>query len=118
MRNRLVPFKYLLAAPLLVLAVLPLQAHPMDPLNADEIIGAAQILLQGGAAQTGAIFQSVELREPAKHEVLGTHRGGAAPSREATVFYRQNRQNLPDPLEVAGHPNSQSLDLPNSGIQF
>jgi Cu2+-containing amine oxidase len=45
-------------------------AHPMDPLNADEILAAANILLQGRTAQPGAIFQSIELREPAKAEVL------------------------------------------------
>ena len=118
MRNRLVPFKYLLAAPLLVLAVLPLQAHPMDPLNADEIIGAAQILLQGGAAQTGAIFQSVELREPAKHEVLGTHRGGAAPSREATVFYRQNRQSFKSTVNLSRGSFTRPLLIPVSDGQL
>ena len=118
MRNRLVPFKYLLAAPLLVLAVLPLQAHPMDPLNADEIIGAAQILLQGGAAQPGAIFQSVELREPAKHEVLGTHRGGAAPSREATVFYRQNRQSFKSTVNLSRGSFTRPLLIPVSDGQL
>jgi Cu2+-containing amine oxidase len=54
------------AALLFGLAALPALAHPLDPLNADEIIGAASILLGGGAAQPGAIFQSVELREPPK----------------------------------------------------
>ena len=52
------------------LALAPAAAHPLDPLNADEIIGAAQVLLAGGAAQPGAIFQSVELREPPKAAVL------------------------------------------------
>ena len=64
-------------------------AHPMDPLTADEIIGAAQLLLNGGAAKPGAIFQSVELREPTKAAVLS---GTGTPDREATVFWRQNQQ--------------------------
>jgi primary-amine oxidase len=65
-------------------------AHPMDPLTADEIVGAANALLAGGAAQHGAIFQSVELREPAKAAVLN----GSASERHATVFWRQNKQSF------------------------
>ena len=50
-------------------------SHPMDPLTADEMLGAANLLLQRGAAQPGAVFQSIELREP-------TQAGGAErPSR-------------------------------------
>ena len=67
--------------------------HPMDPLSADEILAAANILLQGRAAQPGAIFQSIELREPAKAEVLG-FRSGSAPSRAATVFFRQGKRSF------------------------
>jgi Cu2+-containing amine oxidase len=37
--------------------------HPMDPLTPEEIIGAATILIDGGAAQPGAIFQAIDLRE-------------------------------------------------------
>ena len=50
----------------------------MDPLTADEMLGAANILLQGRAGQPGAVFQSIELREPAKHEVLNARRSVAA----------------------------------------
>jgi primary-amine oxidase len=63
-------------------------AHPMDPLTADEIVGAANTLLASGAAKPGAIFQSVELREPAKAAVLS----GSASERRADVFWRQNKQ--------------------------
>ena len=59
--------------------------HPMDPLGADEILEAANILLRGGAAQPGAIFQSIELREPSKAEVLAYRRGNALP-RSASAF--------------------------------
>lgn len=65
-------------------------AHPLDPLTADEIVGAASVLLSGGAAQPGAIFQSVELREPPKAAVLG----GGSGDRQATVFWRQNKQSF------------------------
>ena len=65
--------------------------HPMDPLTAEEILAAADILLQGRAAQPGAIFQSIELREPSKGEVLA-YRGGAGPARQATVFFRQQKR--------------------------
>ncbi len=70
----------------------PVLAHPMDPLNGDEIIEAANILLRGRAAMPGAIFQSVELREPTKAEVLGLRPGSPPPPRLATVFYRQDRK--------------------------
>ena len=86
---------HLLAAGLLALLHLPgaaAPAHPMDPLAADEMLAAANILLQGRAAQPGAVFQSIELREPAKHEVLNARRGNATANRMATVFYRQNKK--------------------------
>ena len=70
----------------------PAAEHPMDPLTADEIIGAASILLAGGGAQPGAIFQAVDLREPAKDVVLGVHPGDGA--RRATVFFRQNKKSF------------------------
>lgn len=76
-------------------------AHPMDPLNADEIIGAAQILLAGGAAQPGAIFQSVELREPPKQAVLNFRPGHPPPARRATVFFRQNRQSYKSTVNLS-----------------
>ena len=88
--------KRLLCAGLLVLAAQSAPAaatHPMDPLTADEILAAGNILLQGRAAQPGAIFQSIELREPPKAEVLAFRRG-SAPSRSAMVFYRQNKQSF------------------------
>ena len=79
----------LLAAACASLAAAPV--HPMDPLGADEILEAANILLRGGAARPGAIFQSIELREPSKVEVLAYRRGNALP-RSATVFFRQNKK--------------------------
>ena len=77
------------------LALAPAAAHPLDPLNADEIIGAAQVLLAGGAAQPGAIFQSVELREPPKAAVLGVRqRAAAAPGHGVLP---------PEPAELQEH---------------
>ncbi|HEX6721976.1 MAG TPA: hypothetical protein VF107_10430, partial [Burkholderiaceae bacterium] len=65
-------------------------AHPLDPLTDTEILAAANALLAGGAAQPGAIFQSIELREPAKAAVLN----GSARDRRADVFWRQNKQSF------------------------
>ncbi len=73
-----------------ILASAAVGAHPLDPLTADEIVGAANVLLMGGAAQPGAIFQSVELREPSKTEVIA----GRSNTRHATVFWRQNKQSF------------------------
>ena len=75
-------------------------SHPMDPLTADEILAAANILLQGGAARPGAIFQSIELREPPKNEVLAFRRG-TAPNRSATVFYRQNKRSFKSTVNLS-----------------
>src|SRR5262245_2133465 len=65
--------------------------HPMDPLDEGEIIGAAQILLNGGAAAPGAAFQSIDLKEPPKSEVLAFHAGDSL-KRSATVYFRQNKR--------------------------
>ncbi len=48
------------------------------------------ILLRGGAARPGAIFQSIELREPSKADVLG-FRGGAGTRRPRSSTARTRR---------------------------
>lgn len=65
--------------------------RPPDPLEDTEILQAAQLLPDGGAAQPGTVFQSIELREPAKAEVLAFTTGDTL-TRRATVFYRQNKR--------------------------
>ncbi|MEP7141201.1 MAG: hypothetical protein ABI745_16315, partial [Caldimonas sp.] len=91
--------------------------HPMDPLTADEILAAANILLQGRAAQRGAIFQSIELREPAKHEVL-SYRAGAAPNRSATVFFRQNKRSFKSTVNLSQGTFTAPLAIPISEGQL
>ena len=94
------------------------RAHPLDPLNPDEIIGAAQSLLAGGAAQPGAIFQSVELREPAKTAVLNWRSGDAPLSRQATVFFRQNRQSFKSTVNLADGTFTRPVLIPISDGQL
>ena len=65
--------------------------HPLDPLEDTEILAAAFILQAAGAAQPGAIFQSIDLREPPKDAVLAFVPGSPIP-RAASVFYRQNKK--------------------------
>lgn len=67
--------------------------HPLDPLNETEILTAAFILLNGGAAVPGASFQGIDLREPAKDVVLSFQPGNPVP-RSATVFFRQNKESF------------------------
>ena len=98
------------------LAVAPAAAHPLDPLNADEIVGAAQILLAGGAAQPGAIFQSVELREPPKAAVLNS--GNAPLPRQATVFFRQNRQSFKSTVNLSDGTFTRPALIPISDGQL
>ena len=66
--------------------------HPMDPLEDFEIMAAADILQNAGAALPDAIFQSIDLREPAKDVVLGFHAGDPLTTRSATVYFRQKRK--------------------------
>ena len=77
----------LVAAPPLRAAVV----HPMDPLEDFEIMAAADVLQGAGAALPTAIFQSIDLREPAKDVVLGFHAGDPL-TRAATVYFRQNKK--------------------------
>jgi primary-amine oxidase len=65
--------------------------HPLDPLEDFEIVGAADLLINAGAASPNAIFQSIELREPAKDTVLAFHPGDPLP-RSAIVYFRQNKK--------------------------
>jgi primary-amine oxidase len=58
-----------------------------------EILTAASILIEAGAANPGASFQNIELKEPSKDFVLGFQQGEAIP-RSATVFYRQDRRSF------------------------
>jgi primary-amine oxidase len=98
------------------LALAPAAAHPLDPLNADEIIGAAQILLAGGAALPGAIFQSVELREPPKAAILNS--GNAPLPRQATVFFRQNRQSFKSTVNLSDGTFTRPALIPISDGQL
>jgi len=91
--------------------------HPMDPLGADEILAAANILLQGRAAQPGAIFQSIELREPSKAEVL-SYRGGSAPARQATVFFRQQKQSYKTTVNLDARTFTPPAPIPISDGQL
>jgi primary-amine oxidase len=92
-------------------------AHPMDPLGADEILAAANILLRGGAAQPGAIFQSIELREPSKSEVLG-YRSGVGPSRSATVFFRQRKKSYKTTVNLSALTFTPPVLIPPSEGQL
>ena len=98
--NARLPVPFSAALPMAFLVALCLLAppgafaavsHPLDPLEDFEIIGAAQILLDAGAAKPGAVFQSVDLREPPKSLVLSYQPGSPIP-RSATVFFRQDKK--------------------------
>lgn len=91
--------------------------HPLDPLDEGEIIQAAQILLDGGAAVPGALFQSVELREPAKENVLAFHTGDAI-TRVATVDYRQNKKSYRSIVNLSAGTYSAPVEIPRSQGQL
>ena len=91
--------------------------HPLDPLDATEIVGAAQILLDGGAAEPGATFQSVELREPRKEVVLGFHAGDPI-ERSATVDFRQNKKSFRSIVNLSQETFSPPVEIPISRGQL
>ena len=91
--------------------------HPMDPLTADEIIGAATILIDGGAAQPGAIFQAIDLHEPAKDAVLGLAAGGSL-DRRAIVFFRQNKRSFRSIVNLTTGTFTPPIEIPRSEGQL
>ncbi len=91
--------------------------HPMDPLEEGEIIGAAQALLDAGVAQPGAIFQSIDLREPSKEAVLGFHAGDPIP-RSATVFFRQNKKSYRSVVDLDNATFTAPVLIPKSDGQL
>jgi primary-amine oxidase len=91
--------------------------HPMDPLEDTEIIGAAAILLNGGAASPGAIFQSIDLREPSKQIVLNYQNGDPIP-RAAAVFYRQNKKSYKSIVNLIDGTFTVPTEIPNSEGQL
>ena len=91
--------------------------HPMDPLEDTEIIAAATILLNGGAASPGAIFQSIDLREPSKQFVLNYQQGDPIP-RAATVFYRQNKKSYKSIVDLIDGTYTVPIEIPNSEGQL
>jgi primary-amine oxidase len=88
-------------------------AHPMDPLSGDEIVAAANILLNAGAAQRGAIFQAVDLSEPSKQEVLAG-RG----ARQALVYWRQNKQSFRSTVNLSAGTYTPPQLIPRSEGQL
>jgi primary-amine oxidase len=85
--------------------------HPMDPLDDTEILAAAQILLDAGAARPGAIFQAIDVREPAKHLVLAFQPGNAFP-RLATVFFRQDRRSFRTVVNLSDRTFTPPVEIP------
>jgi primary-amine oxidase len=102
---------------LVTFAIGPAAAHPMDPLTADEIVQAASILLDGGAAQPGAIFQAIDLREPAKSEVVGLAPGDGLP-RRATVFFRQSKKSFRSVVNLTQGSFTPPVEIPRTDGQL
>ena len=91
--------------------------HPMDPLDDVEIITAAQILLDGGAAVPAAAFQSIDLREPPKSEVLAFSSGDEL-DRVATVYFRQNKQSFRSVVNLTDQTFTPPVEIPASHGQL
>jgi primary-amine oxidase len=91
--------------------------HPMDPLEDFEIMAAADILQNAGAAQPAAIFQSIDLREPAKDTVLAFHPGDPIP-RSATVYFRQNKKSYKSIVNLTAGTFTLPVLIPSSDGQL
>lgn len=62
-------------------------AHPLDGLKAEEYKSVNQILRKAGIADDETLFPLIELKEPAKADVLAwDEKDGSLPDRKATVF--------------------------------
>ena len=85
--------------------------HPMDPLEDTEILAAANILLKAGVANPGAVFQSIELQEPAKDFVLSFQPGSNIP-RSATVFFRQNKRSFKTTVNLNNGTFTPPIEIP------
>jgi len=92
-------------------------SHPLDPLEDFEILGAANILLAGHAAKPGAIFQSIELREPSKSSVLAFHPGASIP-RAAQVFWRQDKKSYRSIVDLSHGTFTPPVLIPRSDGQL
>lgn len=90
---------------LLALAVLPERnvlpgpapgttpSHPLDPLSGSEITNAVEILKAAGKLHADARFATIELKEPAKEEVLRWQPGSPFSRRAfAILYYRATNQ--------------------------
>lgn len=88
--------------------------HPLDALDADEIIGAAVILLKGGAAEPGAVFQSVSLQEPDKTDVLNA----VGVSRQALVYYRQDQRSFRSVVDLDNGTFTPPIKIPHRDGQL
>ena len=112
----------LVCAAVVVLTLLLLNAakgaeHPMDPLDENEILGAAFILLEGGAAQTGAVFQGIDLLEPEKEIVLGFTPGEAI-TRRAVVYFRQNERSYRSTVNLSEGTFTPPVEIPREQGQL
>jgi primary-amine oxidase len=70
----------------------PAQTHPLDPLTADEISKAVQIIKSAPAIPKDARFSTVQLNEPPKSEVT-TFKAGSMFRREAFAVVYDRKQN-------------------------
>jgi primary-amine oxidase len=91
--------------------------HPMDPLEDAEIIRAAKILLNAGVASPEAIFQSIDLKEPPKDDVLAFQPGDSIP-RSATVFFRQNKRSFRTIVNLNDETFTPPMEIPSSDGQL
>jgi len=91
--------------------------HPMDPLDENEIITAASVLLGAGAARPGAIFQGIDLAEPPKAQVLAFQPGDPIP-RAATVFFRQDGQSFKTRVDLLAGTFTAPAEIPRHDGQL
>jgi primary-amine oxidase len=92
-------------------------SHPLDPLEDVEILAAASTLLGAGAAQPGAIFQSIDLREPSKDAVLAWQPGHPIP-RAATVYFRQDKKSYKSVVDLIAGTFTPPALIPKSDGQL
>lgn len=91
-------------------------AHPLDPLNKDEIAAAVSVLRTEGKATDTSRFPMIVLREPAKQEIA-TYKPGSAIRREAfvVVFERAANKTFEAVVDLTNKKLSSWKEIP--GVQ-
>ncbi len=88
-------------------------ADPLDPLMADEIATATEVLKSSGRVEEGARFHLMDLREPPKPEVLAWQPGDPL-HREAFAVLRQSSRTFEAVVDLTSRELTSWREIPKA----